>query len=87
MLPIWPSRQQVDESMPEMFKEKYPATRVIIDCTEIRVEAPESLHMRSVYYSDYKHHNTYKALIGVTPSGGLCFVSELSELSWQCITL
>ena len=50
---------------------------MIIDCTEIAVEAPESLHTRSVYYSDYKHHNTYKALIGITPAGVLCFVSEL----------
>ena len=35
MLPIWPSRAQVDEFMPETFKRKYPNTRVIIDCTEI----------------------------------------------------
>lgn len=70
-LPIWPSREEVNESMPEIFKERYPNTRVIIDCTEIAVEAPESLHTRSVYYSDYKHHNTYKALIGITPAGGL----------------
>ena len=27
--------------------------------------------------SDYKHHNTYKALIGITPAGGLSLVSEL----------
>ena len=77
MLPIWPSREQVNDSMPDAFKEKYPKTRVIIDCTEVAVEAPESLHTRSVFYSDYKHHNTYKALIGISPAGGLSFVSEL----------
>ena len=76
-LPIWPSREEVNVSMPDVFKEKFPNTRVIIDCTEIAVEAPESLHTRSVFYSDYKHHNTYKALIGITPAGGLSFVSEL----------
>lgn len=76
-LPIWPSREEVNKSMPDMFKKKYPDTRIIVDCTEIAVEAPESLHTRSVYYSDYKHHNTYKALIGITPAGGLSFVSEL----------
>ena len=63
--------------MPGDFKEKFPNTRVIIDCTEIAVESPGSLHTRAVYYSDYKHHNTYKALIGITPAGGLSFVSEL----------
>jgi hypothetical protein len=76
-LPIWPSREEVNASMPEAFKEKFPNTRVIIDCTEIGVEAPESLHARAVFYSDYKHHNTYKALIGITPAGGLSFISEL----------
>lgn len=63
--------------MPEAFKAKYPHTRVIIDCTEIAVEAPESLHARAFFYSDYKHCNTYKALIGLTPAGGLSFLSEL----------
>ena len=77
MLPIWPTRETVDESMPEIFREKYPNTIVIIDCTEIAVEAPESLHTRAVYYSDYKGRNTYKALIGITPEGNLCFASEL----------
>ena len=77
MLPIWPSREQVNDSMPDAFKEKYPKTRVIIDWTEVAVEAPESLHTRSVFYSDYKHHNTYKALFGISPAGRLSFVSEL----------
>ena len=63
--------------MPDVFKQKFPNTRVIIDCTEIAVEAPESWHARSVFYSDYKSHNTYKAVIGITPAGGLSFVSEL----------
>ena len=76
-LPIWPTKEQVQLSMPEEFRKRFPNTRVIVDCTEIAVEAPESLHLRSVYYSDYKNHTTYKALIGITPSGGLCFVSEL----------
>ena len=62
--------------MPKLFK-RFPKTRVILDCTEIEVEAPESLHMRAMFYSDYKHHNTYKALIGITPAGGLSFISEL----------
>ena len=41
------------------------------------VEAPESLHLRSSLYSDYKRHNTYKALVAITPAGSLPFVSEL----------
>jgi len=41
------------------------------------VEARESLHLRSSLCSDYKHHNTYKALVAITPAGSLSFVSEL----------
>ena len=76
-LPIWPSREEIDQSMPESFKQTFPKTRAIIDCTEVFVEAPESLHLRSSFYSDYKHHNTYKALVAITPAGSLSFVSEL----------
>ena len=35
-IPIWPSKEKVEEHMPADFKEKYLSTRVIIDCTEIR---------------------------------------------------
>lgn len=76
-LPIWPSREEIDQAMPETFKKSFPKTRAVLDCTEIFVESPESLHLRSTFYSDYKHHNTYKALIAITPAGSLSFVSEL----------
>ena len=32
-IPIWSSRQQIDEIMPESFKQLYPNTRCIIYCT------------------------------------------------------
>ena len=53
---IWPSREVVDESMPEAFKEKYPSTRVIIDCTEVRCQMPSSLLLNSELSSSYKNH-------------------------------
>ena len=28
-------------------------------------------------YSNYKNHNTFKALVAITPSGAVCFVSDL----------
>ena len=36
-LNIWPNRETIDRNMPESIKEKIPSTRVIIDCTEIKV--------------------------------------------------
>ena len=41
-LPIWPTRKFIDDHMPACFKESYPQTRVIIDCTELFIEMPSS---------------------------------------------
>lgn len=74
---IWPSKKQVFQYMPQSFKEKYPSTRVIIDCTEIKVEMSSSLLLKSQTYSNYKSANTLKGLIGISPSGSVSFVSQL----------
>lgn len=74
---IWPSRQTIDETMPAIFKEKYPNTRVIIDCTEVRCEMPSSLLLNSELFSSYKNHVTLKALVGIAPSGATTFISQL----------
>ena len=50
-IPIWLSRETVDKYMPDCFKELYPNTRVIIDCTEIRTQQPSSLVLNSQLYS------------------------------------
>jgi hypothetical protein len=73
----WPSRQNIDVTMPLSFRRKYPKCRVIIDCTEIRTETPSSLQLRSLMYSDYKSHMTWKALVGISPAGIVTFVSDL----------
>ena len=36
-IPIWPSKEKVEEHMPADFKEKYPSIRVIIDCIQGKV--------------------------------------------------
>jgi len=74
---IWPSRKLVDETMPHDFKEKYPTTRVIIDCTEVRCEMPSSLLLNSELFSSYKHHTTLKALVGISPKGFFTFIGQL----------
>ncbi|ESO93017.1 hypothetical protein LOTGIDRAFT_119836, partial [Lottia gigantea] len=57
VLVMWPSRDVIDCNMPEIFKNKFPTTRVIIDATEIRTETPSSLKLKSLMYSDYKSHD------------------------------
>ena len=76
-LPLWPTRETVDETMPTAFKIAYPSTHVISDATEIYIEMPNSLQSQSSSYSQYKHHNTAKGLIGIAPYGALSCVSDL----------
>jgi hypothetical protein len=54
-LPIWPSREHVQQTMPQASKDAYPNTRVIIDCTEIYIEMPTSFRSQSATYSSYKN--------------------------------
>jgi hypothetical protein len=76
-LRIWPSRRVVDQNMPVCFKCTYPNTRVILDCTEIKVQTPSSKVLNSEIYSNYKSHATFKSLVGITPFGSVSFVSSL----------
>ena len=34
-LPVWATKKTIEETMPEVFQQKYPITRVILDCTEL----------------------------------------------------
>lgn len=63
--------------MPADFKDKFPTTRVVIDCTEERREMPGSLLLNSELFSSYKNHVTLKALVGTAPSGAITFISQL----------
>ncbi|XP_045202653.2 uncharacterized protein LOC123556117 [Mercenaria mercenaria] len=74
---MWPSSATVKHNMPKVFRDKFPDTRVIIDCSEIRTETPSSLQLKSLLYSDYKSHITWKSLVGISPSGHVTYVSDL----------
>ena len=74
---ITPPRDVLQEHMPKLFKEFYPKTALIIDCTEIQMERPSALDNQSSCYSSYKSRTTMKSLVGITPSGVIGFASEL----------
>ena len=74
----FPSRTLIDSWMPRVFRMCYPNTRMIIDCYEIQSQRPSGLMNQSITYSDYKSRNTFKVLIGCTPTGLVSFVSEVS---------
>ncbi len=74
---IWPSRKNVKKYIPQCFKDvTLENVRCIIDCTEIFIEKPHNFKARAQTYSNYKHHNTMKCLVGITPSGVICFISR-----------
>ena len=72
----FPTRKQVLEWMPPVFKRHFPNTCIIIDCYEVECQRPSGLMNSSITYSQYKSRNTWKILVGCTPSGLVSFVSE-----------
>ena len=76
LLFLWPSQDAIGVRLPSHFCQ-YPKTRVIINCTELFIQWPSSLQSQLLTYSLYKHHNTFKILVGISPGGVVTFVSEL----------
>lgn len=72
----WPSKANIRRTLPKVFKPRYSLCRAIIDCTEVFIERARNLTVRALTWSNYKHHNTIKFLVGITPSGGISFVSR-----------
>jgi hypothetical protein len=74
---FWPEREQLQQTMPMAFRNAFGLqVTILIDCFEIFIERPSNLHARASTWSSYKHHNTVKFLIGVTPQGVISFLSE-----------
>ncbi|XP_068723262.1 uncharacterized protein [Montipora capricornis] len=76
-LPIWSSKEQIKQHLPEVFKGEFENIRCIIDCTEIKCQTPQDLEKQSELYSEYKSHNTFKGLVGISPNVWITFVSSL----------
>ena len=73
----WPERADLWKTMSQSFKYSFGnKVTVIIDCFEVFIERPSNLLARAQTFSSYKHHNTAKVLIGITPQGTISFVSN-----------
>lgn len=70
-----PKKELISFYSPKSFRELFPDVVIVVDCTEIEMERPSALDNQSACYSSYKSRPTMKALLGITPSGVLSFVS------------
>ena len=71
-----PPMEYIKSSLPKPFKKHYPNLRGILDCTEIFIQRPQNLHTQAATYSEYKHHNTAKVLVCITPRWRISFLSK-----------
>ncbi|XP_077545109.1 uncharacterized protein LOC144158245 [Haemaphysalis longicornis] len=77
---VWPSRRTVDANRPPAFQDTlFDGLAGIIDCKEVFIQRPTLMTARSETYSNYKHHNTVKLLVVISPSGAITFVSKAWE--------
>lgn len=74
---IWPERSVASKNIPSCFQEAFQdKTTIILDCFEVFIEKPASLKTQMQCWSHYKHHNTVKFLIGITPQGTVSYISK-----------
>ena len=72
----WPERDELMKTMPMDFRNNFCQCITIIDCFEVFMERPTNVKARAQTWSNYKHHNTAKFLIGIAPQGVITFISK-----------
>lgn len=72
-----PTREALRKIMPMCFRVHYgDKVAVILDCFEVFVERSTNLEAQTKTWSSYKHHNTVKFLIGISPQGSISYISK-----------
>ena len=56
---------------------KFPHVSVVLDCTEVFTKRPSGLLNRKHLFSTYKHHNTVKFLVGISPNRYIMYMSDM----------
>ena len=72
---MWPDHGTIRKHLLRSFKKNFKDCVCIIDCSETFIERPKNLTARAQTWSNYKHNNTSKYLIGITPAGAISFLS------------
>ncbi|KAL2095746.1 hypothetical protein ACEWY4_007894 [Coilia grayii] len=71
----WMGREAIQATMPQCFKDHFPRTTCIIDCSETPLQRAHNLHSRGESYSHYYGENTVKYLVAIAPCGLIMFIS------------
>ena len=69
-----PDQESLNVTRPKRFDNAKHVSQ-IIDCFEVFIETPKSLQLQKLTWSEYKHHNTVKFLIGCLPNSNVSFLS------------
>ena len=73
-------RDQIPKPLPKCFQNSLlKNTRIVVDCTEFKLESSENFKQQGNQWSNYKSHSTAKVLIGTGPNGFCSFISHCYE--------
>jgi hypothetical protein len=71
----WANKEEIHASKPLRYRHLPDIRAILIDCSEIFIETPKDPHLQASTWSDYKHNNTLKFLVVVSPNSALTFSS------------
>ncbi len=71
----WLPKETILATMPQCFKEYYPGTTCIIDCSETPLQKASNLDSRAESFSLYYAQNTVQYLVAIAPCGLIMFIS------------
>lgn len=73
----WPDeRENLLHNIPSYFRATFKEkVTIIVDCFEIFCQSPSLLRALAQGFSNYKHHETLKFLIGISTTGVIIFIS------------
>ncbi|XP_064469947.1 uncharacterized protein LOC135384684 [Ornithodoros turicata] len=77
-----PSLETICATSPPCFREHYPDCTMIVDCTEVKTEAPPEIRQKHNLFSSYKNGYTLKFLVAIAPNGMVIFKS--AAFGGQC---
>lgn len=75
-LVFMPTREQVKTNLPDAFRVRHGKVKHIIDCAETFIERPSDPVLQYATWSQYKHANTAKYFVCITPDGFISFISQ-----------